>query len=277
MCEQRSEYAYFCRRYFYCDTRCNYSNNRKFVYNLYKMSNCTYCGKKGRNNDCVTCDICRKLVHTDCSGLSRMEIECIRSNSRKIHYYCDKCDIVATINKLKSELDVLKSELEVMKNNQGNVARSDNDNLSAEELITEVEERNRRAYNLILFNLSESDEETDVKRNENDTSRAGQTIFSGEHEKIKIMSCCRLGKYNNEKIRPLRISFENPQYATETLRKYIRKEKLYLNRDLTRRQQNQCYMIRTEFKNRREQGEDDIILKYSNGIPKIQKVEKKNS
>ena len=72
---------------------------------------------------------------------------------------------------------------------------------------------------------------------------------------IPIVSCVRLGKYNNEKVRPLKIMFTNPQKAMDVLRAYNRKNDLYLNRDLTRRQQNCSYLIRSEFKQRKEQGD----------------------
>ena len=211
------------------------------VIEVINMSMCTVCGKKTRNTDCVACDICRKLVHTGCSGLAAIEIECVRSNSRKIHYFCDNCDVVTTINKLKTELDSLKTQLEEVKNNQGKVPLPDKDILSTEEVINEVEERNRRSYNLILFNLPESEENTQIKRDEDDMSRVKKTIFSNGNENennIKIMSCGRLGMFRNDKIRPMRISFATPQHAYEVLRTYNRKNQLYLNKDLTKRQQN---------------------------------------
>lgn len=49
---------------------------------------------------------------------------------------------------------------------------------------------------------------------------------------------------------------------------YKRGNNLYLNRDLTKHQQNLSFLIRTEFKNRKSNGEN-VSLKYLNGVPKI--------
>lgn len=240
------------------------------------MSSCSHCGKTGRNSDCVTCDICRKLVHTECAGLSKLEVDCIRSKSRKVHYYCDKCDIVATISGLREELDSLKSELKVVQSNQGNVNRADSDTVSSEKIIAEVEERQRRSYNLVLFNLPESGKNTDIEQVADDVDRAQKTVLPDDtnNENLKIVSCSRLGKFTDGKDRPLRITFACPQQATAVLKKYKRIRDLYLNRDLTRLQQNESFSVRSEFRDRKQKGEDDIVLKYSNGIPKIVKSSK---
>ena len=116
------------------------------------MSVCGSCNKKIRNSDWITCDICRKNIHVECAGLSKLEVDCVRSNSRKIHFYCDKCDIITTINDLKDEIEGLKSELNELKNCRNKVDDDSHKKLSDEEIITEVEDRNRRANNLILYN-----------------------------------------------------------------------------------------------------------------------------
>ena len=91
--------------------------------------------------------------------LPKIEIDCIRSVSRKIHFHCINCDIVATINGLREELTNVKSELNALKNEQGKaIDRDTNKNLLEENIISEIEDRNRRACNLILLNLPESAE-----------------------------------------------------------------------------------------------------------------------
>ena len=234
------------------------------------MSTCLMCNKKAKSSDCVTCDICRKNVHTECAGLSRLETECIRSSSRKVHYYCEKCDIVSTMNSLKSEIDVLKSELLEIKKRQDQAIDHDSDKrLSEDEVIAEVEDRNRRAANLILFNLPESTETLSDQRKEDDTSRCLSIVLPTNKDNVSVLSCLRMGKYNSDKLRPLKMTFANAQQALDVLKSYKRKDNFYLNRDLTPRQQNSSYLIRSEFKRRKQQGEHDIQLRYYNGMPKI--------
>ena len=50
------------------------------------------------------------IIHTECAGLSRKGVECIRSTS---------------INTLKDEVDNLKSELDHLKSKQNNVIEPD--------------------------------------------------------------------------------------------------------------------------------------------------------
>lgn len=241
------------------------------------MSVCSLCSKKTKANTCVTCDICRKTVHSECAGLSTLEADCIRSSTRKIHFYCDNCDIISIVNSLKAEINVLKSELTELKNQQINNATNlgADKKLSDEEIFSEIEERSRRANNLILLNLPESKEEPAAERKADDFARCVNTILS--NASTSAVSCARLGKFDKDRIRPLRIVFSTHQQAVDTLRAYRFKGNLYLNRDLTPRQQNYSYLIRSEFKKRKEQGETDIILKYRNGIPTIIKNQTKNA
>ncbi|KAJ3646692.1 hypothetical protein Zmor_024268 [Zophobas morio] len=238
---------------------------------------CVICKKKvSRSADCVTCDLCRGAVHTECADLSRAEIECIRSKSRKIHFYCANCDIVATINNLKEELAGVKSELNELKNSQGKVIHQDSvKKLSDDDILMEIEDRNHRAANLVLFNLPESSEMNSSERKNDDMFRCRKIVIpENKNNVVNSQNCIRLGKFDNDKVRPVKIIFENPHQAIDALRTYKRSDNLYLNRDLTPRQQNYNFVIRTEFKNRLEKGEDNIFLKYVNGIPKI--VPKKN-
>lgn len=244
------------------------------------MSLCGICNKKTKSTTCVTCDICRRAIHPECADLTAIEVECIRSNSRKIHFYCEKCDIVATINNLKDEISVLKSELTALKTQQVNSADdlASTKKLSDEEIFAEIEERNYRAPNLILFNLPESDEDSPTKRKEIDVNRCVSTVTSTDYNaSTSIVSCIRVGRYNKDRVRPVRIVFTSREQALDCLKAYKRKNNLYLNRDLTPRQQNYSYLIRSEFKTRKEQGEEDIMLKYRYGIPAIVKRTTKNN
>ena len=132
----------------------------------------------------MTCDICRKNVHHDCAGLSRLEVQCIRSNSGKIHFYCNKSDIVSTIIELKAEVDGLKKELIDLKNQR--IEDTDIDPQKKLSDVEIIEERNRRANNLILFHLPESNENTGNLRKSDNLSRCINTVFP--HDKIDNVS-----------------------------------------------------------------------------------------
>ena len=141
--------------------------------------------------------------------------------------------------------------------------------LSYKEIIEEIDERNHRSNNLILFNLPESNATSSEQRKNDDVLRCLNTIIPDTNkDNSPVLSCVRLGTYNNAKVCPMKIMFTSPQKALESIKAYRRVGNLYLNRDLTPRQQNMSYLIRFEFKTRKEKGENDIVLKYRRGFLK---------
>ena len=86
-----------------------------------------------------------------------------------------------------------------------------------------------------------------------------------------IVKTMRLGKRVDNKIRPLLITINSLEDVSNVLRNYRTKNNIYVNRDLTVRQRNLAYTVRSEFKRRKDGGENDIKLKYTNGMPKIVK------
>ena len=81
----------------------------------------------------------------------------------------------------------------------------------------------------------------------------------------------RIGKFSNQKIRPIRVVFSSSSIARNVIVKYRTSDKIFINRDLTPMQQKKAYSIRNEFKRRIAAGENDITLKYRNGMPNIKK------
>ncbi|KAJ3660168.1 hypothetical protein Zmor_004636 [Zophobas morio] len=252
------------------------------------MSGCNLCNKKTRATECVTCDICRKLVHTECARLSDIEIECLKSKSRVMHYYCDKCDIISTINCLKEEIRNLKLEVSELKNkNDDNelfkkstdkIASGDIDvHVVEDELITEIMDRQSRANNLIIYNLPESTSSTDGERKHDDTTSVMNLIGEQVISEESLRKLRRIGSKNTRRIRPLLMTVSSSADVINILRNYRTKNNVYINRDLTVKQRNLSFAVRKDFKQRCDNGEKDIKLKYFNGIPKIVSVTQENN
>ncbi|KAJ3650040.1 hypothetical protein Zmor_021751 [Zophobas morio] len=97
--------------------------------------------------------------------------------------------------------------------------------LSDDEIINEVEERNKRATNLTLLNLPGPNENSAELRKTSDLSNCITTILPDANaDNTSILSCVRLGKFNKEKIRPLRIVFTTSQLALQVVKAYQRKD-----------------------------------------------------
>ncbi|KAJ3641359.1 hypothetical protein Zmor_007319 [Zophobas morio] len=123
------------------------------------MPTCVVFSKNVKDNELITCDICKNPAHAICDGLSRQEMDCLRSKNRKIRYFCTDCNIVVVIGDLKNEVEELKEKISSMHSMiQGSTASSTNGKtLSEDDIIKEVEDRLRRTNNIVVSNLPESE------------------------------------------------------------------------------------------------------------------------
>lgn len=125
---------------------------------------CAVCKSNIKEEDCIYCDICKLQHHGTCAGLTRQEVVCLRNANRKINFFCTGCNLIDTVNSLRSEISTLKMELNAVKKatqekNDIPVVFSGNDNqqpFTNDQLFDEIDERQRRASNLIIHNLAES-------------------------------------------------------------------------------------------------------------------------
>lgn len=233
------------------------------------MNFCVSCSKNCSENDSVTCDICKKPVNVNCAGLSKNEVDCLRSKRRKIHFYCDRCDIVDTVLKLKEEVELLKKSLNETKNQvqADNVIGDRPDKFSFDDVLDEFEDRSLRSTNLIVYGLPESLSAAENDRKVDDVNICKELlVFENDDYSLNLASCYRLGKPNPNRIRPIKLCFASKEIVNKILKTYKPKNRVYLNRDLTPRQRNVNHRIRQEYHRRIEQGENGLKLKYRNGV-----------
>ncbi|KAJ3658392.1 hypothetical protein Zmor_010132 [Zophobas morio] len=246
-------------------------------------SKCPSC--KRNCKDGLTCDICKQSFHPNCAGVSPEEAECLRSPNRKVRYFCDKCNIMDVVTNLQQEIDELKKQIvELKKATEERAGGTDNNTVNTtvvaadkqlidEELINEIFERQQRANNLIIYNLSE-DNLNEGEGEISDTTKILNLVGTQIIKEESVCKCVRLGKAVAGKIRPLLLRLKAPEDVIRVLKMYRPRNNVYVNRDLTVRQRNIAYNIRKEFKIRKEAGEQNIKMKYTNGIPKI--IQEKN-
>lgn len=237
-------------------------------------SKCSKCSKLCNDNDSVNCDVCKKTLHAACAGITRQEADCLRSSRRRIHFFCDNCNLIDSITALNNKISSLEVELNTLKNE---IRSSDkmtmvsedkktmNDTMDEEHLIAEIIDRQNRAKNLIVYNLQETLTDTPT---DDDMQKFISVINNEAITGNSISNLRRLGKKSHDNIRPLLVSLTSPSDAVTILKTYKTRDRIYINRDLTVQQRNQAYITRNEFKNRKEKGEN-VKLKYINGMPKI--------
>ncbi|KAJ3655192.1 hypothetical protein Zmor_014329 [Zophobas morio] len=247
---------------------------------------CSKCKKKCNESEKVQCDLCHLSIHYECAGISRNEKNVLALKNKKIHFFCDGCDIITIVGTLKSEMATLREEINTLKNElqhqkennspQGEHVGVDIRYENGEKLIEELQDRHQRSYNLIVFNIAESTGDTEQDKEQDDLNKVKNIIASTGITDPSNFECYRLGKFNEHKVRPLKLIFSSQKDPQRILNKYRPTNNVYINHDLTIRQRNISYNVRQEFRMRKANGEEDILLKYRGGIPSIVKKQIKN-
>lgn len=235
----------------------------------------------------LLCDSCRSYFHfhgdkeKNCSGVSPTELRAVGLKNRMTLFFCNDCrdafkrvpmvikridDLNNQIASLNTEVIKLKAEVEDLKSHQ--------DGHQMEEIFEEIGEREKRAYNIMIYNIEESEEEIPSDRVKADKIKIKETLKLVGHDlkEDDIDRVIRIGKKMNSH-RPIKVCLRNTQVVKEILsRSYMLKNSTYsISADRTKMQMNHFKKIRNEFKNRVDSGEQDIKIKYVQGNPKIVK------
>lgn len=158
------------------------------------------------------------------------------------------------------------------------------DNFAPEDTIAEINERKRRASNIMIYNLVEStNSNTEIKvKHDFDlvTKLLTPCLSNFSQDGIKVY---RVGKKQPNKARPLKIILRSeldvrkilsnfsPETATETDPYF---ESVKLARDKTPRELAHIKKMKAELEDRKSRGERNITIRYRNNIPAIVKLTK---
>lgn len=183
-------------------------------------------------------------------------------------------NISGTLNDLQSKLcaveDTLQRVLETQKRQDTEIKALKEDVTKIKEnydnIIAEVESRDRRKTNLILSGLPEKEEGTADERKQCDLLTV-QTLFSTlDNSKTDVVSgVYRIGRMTSSRPRLLKVicnTFESKRSLlskSKNLRNMTQYKNVYMNPDLTPQQQMQNKQLREELRRRRNLGEDVII------------------
>lgn len=239
------------------------------------VKNCNICEGPLGSDKGIKCDFCSLPLHTTCSGLSRAEVSCFLSASRRISYQCKNCiDKKDDISELKQLIRDLSQQVNELKEKQ-----IENSSVSTpevtEHLISEIRERNLRNNNVIMFNLPESTSSTLEERTSNDKAAVEETIRSIVNTPIEIRHVIRLGRPNPTRSRPVKVVLKNEYDAINVLKSKHNlpsNSEIRINSDLTPMQRDYLNSLRNQLKQRQDKGESDITIKYIRGTPTIIKT-----
>ena len=145
--------------------------------------------------------------------------------------------------------------------------------------VDEFVDRERRKMNLMIYNLPESDKQTNIERRNNDAAVFCNIIREEFKLNIKVASTTRLGRFDASRNRPLLVTLEDMETKREILghAKELRQSEswgnIYISPDLTPTERERDKKLRTELKQRRDDGERDIIIRNGK-IVKQHRVQK---
>lgn len=250
---------------------------------------CVKCEVQAPDLDRICCDQCSKCFHSICAGLSRQEALCVRAKDRKISFYCDKCkslinsitnlniivgELRDQIDKLNKDFGDLKIKYEAQKtvgDNDAEKTQTASDINNITQLMEEVNEREIRSKNVLIFNLPESSKPTKDERREDDALRSSNIITTCSNVNLNILQVHRLGRYNASIKRPIKIILESRADVIKILqnKSKINIGNVKIGPDQTKMQQNHFKDLVKQINELRTKGVTNKIIKYINGIPRI--------
>ncbi|KAJ3666212.1 hypothetical protein Zmor_001665 [Zophobas morio] len=258
------------------------------------MSKCGNCNIILKSNTAgIHCDACQAPIHIHCvgGGLTEQDIKVTRSKSKSIKVVCNTCernmasfgDLKSLINDLRNEWTTAINNLKLEVQEQINTIQSSlNEQKSSstpdfETVVQEVLERQKRGSNIIVYNLPEHPASIPkLERLANDKQNISNLINSlDDTVDTSNPNCFRLGKFSELRARPIKVVLQ----SEEDVFKLIRKAKnlsttqefknIRIPFDRTPKQQELYNQLKKKLKDRIEQGESNLKIRYRNGTPTI--------
>ena len=225
------------------------------------------------------CDQCGRWFHQACTRVSQQEFDIFTGSSDNIQYFCDDCtpnrgllkglekrieDLLAVTTDLRDRLERAEAgDSPLLKLKIEEIVKKE-----LKEVMEERDEQERRAPNLIIVNIPESNRENVDDRKKDDEKLIRETLKKtelnvGELNDVTIIA--RLGREpTNGIIRPIKIQINNPLTKAKVLRNgrlinsrdCAAADRIYVNKDLTQSQREQGKALRDELKDKRRTQQD---------------------
>lgn len=261
------------------------------------MSNCLNCLSATKNDSSITrCDGCLGRLHLACVGLTEGDMVMTRTRSRSMKLVCNSCsgnmsqfkDIKLLIGSLKTEFTNIMSDLKTELNEKLTTFRREiNEEMRAlergtfgvEEVLQELNDRQARKQNIIMFNVPEQSGQTDADsraaaENVEVSLMLRSLIPSLDMSGVKLH---RLGRFNPSapSPRPVKVALgsEDDVHAVirscNRLRNNPEYSRIAVSYDRTPRQLADYRNLKVQLNERIGNGESNLKIKYIRGAPKI--------
>lgn len=258
------------------------------------MSTCINCsGLIKPASSVIRCDGCQNSIHPACVGLTESDVVVTRAKSRAVKVVCNTCngnmsqfkDIKSLMTSLKTEFCTALAELKNEFNDKFVALRAEclkqlasggSNNVDFEEVVGEVQERQSRKLNVIMFGLPEPS--SDSRGNATDSEEVSMVLRSvAPSLDVSTVNSHRLGRLRPgaDRPRPVKIVLRSEDDVrtvirnANKLRETPRFSRIYVSYDKTARQIELYKDVKRQLDERVAGGEKNIRIKYMRGIPKI--------
>lgn len=199
----------------------------------------------------------------------------IAKTKKGLTWSCTNCsDLGNDIDELKAIIVKLTKEVNELKSQKF----MNLDNLTFENVLHELEDRQNRKKNIIIFNVEERKSDNKTERINKDKEVVTQILqaLPGNVSDINLAPV-RLGKYdeNNSKVRPIKITLNDSNmvhdiiHKTKNLMDAPNLKHIRISLDRTKRQVEFYKSVKAELEARVAAGESNLKIKHINGVPQI--------
>lgn len=240
---------------------------------------CTCCNKAFKTNLLINCSICKKAYRHACVKLSLEELKVFNDNiDNGLNWSCTGCrEFGIELNGLKALILQLQNDLQDLKRDRTPPVLPEP--IQMEDIIVELNERNRRKSNLIIFGIDEQNQGESPENRLTSDKTAVRNILRVIDPELSIpdVKPIRLGSFSERKTRPIKITLNTEESVHNLIRKskILRTHKDYKNKkvsiafDRTPRQQQYFQKVKQELNERKQSGETNLRIKYVRGMPQI--------
>ncbi|XP_074031442.1 uncharacterized protein [Leptinotarsa decemlineata] len=192
--------------------------------------NCQTCKEEMHEKDkLVTCDSCHTTMHANenCTKLGPSEYRAVILQNRSLNFFCYECRgtfkkiplLLRQIEDFRNEVNIMKQEITELKNKNVLMEaellklKNGDEKMEMEEFINEMEERRKRANNVMIINVNESNAENRIHRLEDEKNTVKQLLqnIDSNIENFRVM---RGGKYDGRKSRPIKVILDSNESVT---------------------------------------------------------------
>lgn len=146
-----------------------------------------------------------------------------------------------------------------------------------EDLILELKDRCHREKNIVIVGISEINDKNWKSRQQHDNLEIMKIITKLFQDCPKPIKSQRLGKYVQNKNRPIKVYFENSETAKYLLKNRTKlPENIQFFSDQTPKQKQYLESLKDQLNKRTQDGEENLTIKYVKGTPTIVTANQKN-